>query len=104
MILIAINAATTHLHGPGVRRHVQSALRVGASQAEILELIELTTIMGIHSINFGVRHGDRPDHTRQFSRQKVKAACRPAAAIDASFVGLDRPGGNSLTKFVDASI
>jgi alkylhydroperoxidase/carboxymuconolactone decarboxylase family protein YurZ len=50
MIFIAINAATTHLHGPGVRRHIQNALRAGATQAEILEVIELTTIMGIHSM------------------------------------------------------
>ena len=50
MIFIAINAATTHLHGPGVRRHIQNALRAGATQAEILEVIQLTTIMGIHSM------------------------------------------------------
>ena len=49
-IFIAINAATTHLHGPGVRRHIQNALRAGATQAEILEVIQLTTIMGIHSM------------------------------------------------------
>lgn len=50
MIFIAINAATTHLHGPGVRRHIQNALRAGATKAEILEVIQLTTIMGIHSM------------------------------------------------------
>jgi alkylhydroperoxidase/carboxymuconolactone decarboxylase family protein YurZ len=27
LILIAINAATTHLYGPGVRRHIQNALK-----------------------------------------------------------------------------
>ena len=50
LIFIAINAATTHLHGPGVRRHIQNALRAGATKAEILEVIQLTTIMGIHSM------------------------------------------------------
>jgi alkylhydroperoxidase/carboxymuconolactone decarboxylase family protein YurZ len=50
MIFIAINAATTHLHGPGVRRHIQNALRAGATKEEILEVIQLTTIMGIHSM------------------------------------------------------
>ncbi|TAL82125.1 MAG: carboxymuconolactone decarboxylase family protein [Candidimonas sp.] len=50
LIFIAINAATTHLHGPGVRRHIQNALRAGATKEEILEVIELTTIMGIHSM------------------------------------------------------
>ena len=50
MIFIAINAATTHLHGPGVRRHIRNALRAGATKEEILEVIELTSIMGIHSM------------------------------------------------------
>ena len=54
LILIAINAATTHLYGPGVRRHVQNALKAGASQAEILETIQLTTVMGIHSCNLAI--------------------------------------------------
>ena len=54
LILIAINAATTHLYGPGVRRHVQNALKAGASMHEILETIQLTTVMGIHSCNLAI--------------------------------------------------
>lgn len=54
LILISINAATTHLYGPGVRRHIQNALKAGASQAEILETIQLTTVMGIHSCNLAI--------------------------------------------------
>jgi alkylhydroperoxidase/carboxymuconolactone decarboxylase family protein YurZ len=54
LILIAINAATTHLYGPGVRRHIQNALRAGATKAEILEAIQLTTVMGIHSCNLAL--------------------------------------------------
>ena len=54
LILIAINAATTHLYAPGVRRHIQNALKAGASQEEILETIQLTTVMGIHSCNLAI--------------------------------------------------
>lgn len=54
LILIAINAATTHLYGPGVRRHIQNALKAGATKAEILETIQLTTVMGIHSCNLAI--------------------------------------------------
>lgn len=50
LIFIAINAATTHLWAPGVRRHIQNALREGASKEEILEVIQLVSIMGIHSV------------------------------------------------------
>jgi alkylhydroperoxidase/carboxymuconolactone decarboxylase family protein YurZ len=54
LILIAINAATTHLYQPGVRRHIQNALKAGATQEEILETIQLTTVMGIHSCNLAI--------------------------------------------------
>jgi alkylhydroperoxidase/carboxymuconolactone decarboxylase family protein YurZ len=50
LIFIAINAATTHLWAPGVRRHIQNALRAGATREEIMEVIQLTTIMGIHAM------------------------------------------------------
>ena len=54
LILVAINAATTHLYGPGLRRHIQNALKAGASMEEILETIQLTTVMGIHSCNLAI--------------------------------------------------
>ena len=50
LIFIAINAATTHLWAPSVRRHIQNALREGATKEEIMEVIQLTSIMGIHSM------------------------------------------------------
>lgn len=54
LVMIAINAATTHLWAPGVRRHMQNALREGATSAEILEVLQLTSIMGVHSMTLGV--------------------------------------------------
>lgn len=54
LVMIAINAATTHLYAPGVRRHMRNALRAGATVDEILEVIQLTTVMGIHSCNLAV--------------------------------------------------
>lgn len=53
-ILIAINVATTHLYAPGTRRHIQNALRLGATREELMEVIQLVTIMGIHSVNMAV--------------------------------------------------
>lgn len=54
LILIAINAATTHMYAPGVRRHIRNALQAGATRMEILETIQLTTVLGIHSSNLAV--------------------------------------------------
>lgn len=54
LVMIAINVATTHMYGPGVRRHMQNALKQGATRDEILEVIQLTTVLGIHACNLGV--------------------------------------------------
>ncbi|MGB0169834.1 MAG: carboxymuconolactone decarboxylase family protein, partial [Paracoccaceae bacterium] len=48
------NVATTHLWPSGARRHIQNALEAGATKEEILEVIQLTSIMGIHSMSMGV--------------------------------------------------
>jgi alkylhydroperoxidase/carboxymuconolactone decarboxylase family protein YurZ len=54
LIMVAINAATTHLYGPGVRRHMQNALKLGATREELLETIQLTTVLGIHACNLAI--------------------------------------------------
>ena len=54
LVLIALNAATTHLYAPGVRRHIQNALKLGATREEILQVIELATVLGIHACNLAV--------------------------------------------------
>jgi AhpD family alkylhydroperoxidase len=54
LVMIAINVATTHMYGAGVRRHMQNALKAGATREEILEVIQLTTVLGIHACNLGV--------------------------------------------------
>lgn len=54
LIMVAINAATTHLYAPGVRRHMKNALKAGATVDEIVEVIQLTTVMGIHACNLAI--------------------------------------------------
>ena len=54
LIFIAINVATTHLWPSGARRHMANALEAGATKEEILEVIKLTSIMGIHPMTMGV--------------------------------------------------
>ncbi len=54
LILVAINAATTHLYAPGVRRHMRNALKHGATPEELLETIQLTTLLGVHSCNLAI--------------------------------------------------
>lgn len=54
LIMIAVNVATTHLYAPGARRHMKNALRAGATREEILETIQLTSVIGIHACNLAV--------------------------------------------------
>jgi alkylhydroperoxidase/carboxymuconolactone decarboxylase family protein YurZ len=54
LIMLAVDSAASHLHGPGAADDVRLALALGASPAEVLETLELTSTMGIHSMNTGV--------------------------------------------------
>ncbi|KJC64837.1 carboxymuconolactone decarboxylase family protein [Agreia bicolorata] len=51
---IAVDAAATHLYVPGIRQHIKAALKVGATPQEIMEVLELTSTLGIHAMNIGV--------------------------------------------------
>jgi alkylhydroperoxidase/carboxymuconolactone decarboxylase family protein YurZ len=54
MIYIAIDAATTHLYEPGLRQHIRNAFRYGATKEEIMEVLELVSVLGIHACTLGV--------------------------------------------------
>jgi alkylhydroperoxidase/carboxymuconolactone decarboxylase family protein YurZ len=51
---IAVDAAATHLYVPGIRQHIRAALKAGASPHEVMEVLELTSTLGIHAMNIGV--------------------------------------------------
>lgn len=54
LVYIAADAAATHLYGPGIRQHIEAALDQGATAAEVMEVLELTSTLGIHACNIGV--------------------------------------------------
>ena len=54
LIYVAIDASTTHLYDPGTRVHMRNALKLGATQQELMEVLELTSVLGIHSATSGV--------------------------------------------------
>lgn len=54
LIFIAVDAAATHMYAPGVRQHMRAAFKAGATPQEIMEVIELTSTLGIHAMNIGV--------------------------------------------------
>jgi alkylhydroperoxidase/carboxymuconolactone decarboxylase family protein YurZ len=54
LIALAVDSAATHLYKSGIRAHVSAALKEGAAVHEILEVIELSSTLGIHACNIGV--------------------------------------------------
>jgi alkylhydroperoxidase/carboxymuconolactone decarboxylase family protein YurZ len=53
-IYLAVDSAATHLYEPGIRQHIRAAIGHGATAAELTEVLELTSTLGIHACNIGV--------------------------------------------------
>ena len=54
LVCVAVDAAATHLFEPGIRAHVRRALELGATKEELLEVLQLTSTIGIHASTVGV--------------------------------------------------
>ena len=53
LIGIALDASCTHMYAPGVRRHIQRALKAGATKEEITAVLQLASLQGLHSMCLG---------------------------------------------------
>ena len=86
LIYVAVNIATTHLYLPGARTHMANAIKFGATREELLEVIQLVSVLGIHACTEGVpmlaeeleRAGDPLDLQQELDEN--------AAALKRSFV------------------
>jgi alkylhydroperoxidase/carboxymuconolactone decarboxylase family protein YurZ len=54
LLYVAIDASTTHLYNAGTRTHMLNALRLGATAEEIMEVLMLTSVLGVHTITESV--------------------------------------------------
>lgn len=54
LIYVAIDASTTHMFHPGLAVHIAKALEVGATPAELIEVLGVATAQGLASVNQGV--------------------------------------------------
>ncbi|HEY0287452.1 MAG TPA: carboxymuconolactone decarboxylase family protein [Pseudomonas sp.] len=48
LMYCAFDAAATHLYVPGLKLHMRNALRYGASKEQIMEMLEIVSVIGIH--------------------------------------------------------
>jgi alkylhydroperoxidase/carboxymuconolactone decarboxylase family protein YurZ len=49
LVYCAFDAAATHLYVPGLKLHMRNAVRYGATQEEIMEVLEIASVIGIHA-------------------------------------------------------
>lgn len=54
LILLAMDAACTHLYEYGIHAHTRAALKAGATKEEIMETLQLSSVLGIHAVTVGV--------------------------------------------------
>lgn len=54
LIHIALNAAVVHMQAGPLRAHINAALKAGATAGEIREVLQLTSVLGIHGTIPGV--------------------------------------------------
>ena len=54
LIYTAFDASATHMYVPGLRQHIENALGHGATPAEVMEVFELASTIGIHGYLVGL--------------------------------------------------
>jgi len=54
LMYIAIDCSISHTYEPGLRMHIQNALRYGATRDQILEVFQLAALLGIEGYLLGV--------------------------------------------------
>ncbi len=54
LMYIAIDCSISHTYEPGMRMHIQNALRYGATRDQILEVFQLAALIGIEGYLLGI--------------------------------------------------
>jgi alkylhydroperoxidase/carboxymuconolactone decarboxylase family protein YurZ len=54
LIYIAFDTAATHLYVKGLKLHIENAIGYGATAQEILEVMEIASVLGIHAVTAAV--------------------------------------------------
>jgi alkylhydroperoxidase/carboxymuconolactone decarboxylase family protein YurZ len=54
LLSIAVDVSITHMYAPGTRRHIQSALKLGATVEEIMEVLKICVSQGMQASNLGI--------------------------------------------------
>jgi len=61
LMYIAIDCSITHTYEPGMRMHIQNALRYGATRDQIMEVFQLSALLGTEGYVLGLKAMTDPD-------------------------------------------
>jgi len=50
LVRLALDASCTQLYAPGVRRHIRRGLEAGATREQIIAVLQLVSVQGMHSM------------------------------------------------------
>ena len=50
---VAFDTSATHLYRVGLKLHIENALGYGATPQEILEVMEIASVIGMHTVTVG---------------------------------------------------
>jgi len=79
LICIAVNAACTNLNQDGTRRHIRGALDAGATREEILTVLKMASLLGIHSCSLGAPILLEEAKTAGVEQQRADSSVRQGA-------------------------
>jgi alkylhydroperoxidase/carboxymuconolactone decarboxylase family protein YurZ len=54
LIYISFDIAATHLYVPGTKLHIRNALNHGATPEQVLEVMEIASVLGIHAVTTAI--------------------------------------------------
>jgi alkylhydroperoxidase/carboxymuconolactone decarboxylase family protein YurZ len=54
LLSIAVDASITHMYAPGTQRHIQTALTLGATPEEIMEVLKICFAAGMQASNLAI--------------------------------------------------
>jgi alkylhydroperoxidase/carboxymuconolactone decarboxylase family protein YurZ len=54
LIYCAFDSAATHLYAPGLKLHMQNVLKYDGTAEEIMEVLELATLLSISTLDVGL--------------------------------------------------
>ncbi|KAF2201192.1 hypothetical protein GQ43DRAFT_463375 [Delitschia confertaspora ATCC 74209] len=71
LIYCAFDAAATHLYQPGLKQHMRNVIRLGGSKEEIMEVLELATLLGGSTLEVGLGVLDQELEERKEEKEEA---------------------------------